>query len=1048
MLFAPDSNQEWDDQGLFFALVLNFIFVTCFVSLVVFFHLCRVLWLRRLYRPNHTTTIIQTTSCNTESVFSSISLNSSPLNFNSNVKRVGRALSYPCSLFTFFNLRLWLSVEEKVPHMESILRTATTTAGDGEEERKEEVVSDEREVVHDSLTADVLAKTKTPIDPQIALYLAFLKFAASLTCLWSFFGLLLCVVSSSDTYLSDYIVQRDIHHCHRMDGNKTGCIDKVPFCKFFVVDNVLDVAKCIPVPIRGLYDLSTLNISPRSWRFWLVGLFDNFFCIIFILVVLFYIWRVNDYIQAVMSLQMQHAIGHRVAVVYGIDEKMLSEATFKKEFLEEQSYFDCARETTGEVVENNIEDSKIWSNEDHMNRIFNCRCLQFIFSIFGSDQYKINRKSLGFTKENCVQELIFPLSPVNGIFNCIKETESAIVSLQMAIADEKAHMEKEQKRYCQQENSDVNISQVPVDNDRDKRLLMRAPFPFCFKKVLQLDFKKQVFIQSASKLNECIDKIRLNPRKLAAFIIFSDAVSAYEFVTLFHLRQGVLSNARASIAGPADGIVHKNLSVNRYVMWLKSILVLFAFTALVLFWSVPIGFLSSVENLAQIPGIGRPIVESYRKTPQLVREIITSILPVLLLMLFEFFLPIIIRYFVIAMGAVNTCEVNCGMLFFQYLFMVLTGVIFQAALQGGFRQLGDILSDPSSEAIFNFFVALVSPQGGFWYVRVITAACCSSWLNLIDPFPLLIALLRHKFVSVQRAYDDFFKTCEFVLSGSYSFDLVIFSIALLFHTTAPFLTLFVAIFFFARYATQRCKLYDRYRPDVHPLYDCTLFCASAQVIRSVTMLYCLGSVGSVLFMGFRDHKGGVVLCSFSLMAAFILLFYVYIVTNCWANSLTNARRFAEQNKTKKMLHKKNFTVATTNNENNGSAKKKNSDCSDKANVEEGSMAQFCAPLIREENDINRDVVVNSVGGGGNTHNETGQCYFDGIFKNEAELLPQGKTISSSYQPKYQRLLHINIFDEISRLEKNVFYVNRYWNSKFQLIGELPDNRETGDFLMP
>lgn len=74
------------------------------------------------------------------------------------------------------------------------------------------------------------------------------------------------------------------------------------------------------------------------------------------------------------------------------------------------------------------------------------------------------------------------------------------------------------------------------------------------------------------------------------------------------------------------------------------------------------------------------------------------------------------------MGAFNKNERDGGHLYLQYLFMVLTTVIFQAALQGGLKQLANLVISPDGETITNFFVSCVTPTGGYWYAKVISAA--------------------------------------------------------------------------------------------------------------------------------------------------------------------------------------------------------------------------------------------------------------------------------------------------------------------------------------
>ncbi len=47
----------------------------------------------------------------------------------------------------------------------------------------------------------------------------------------------------------------------------------------------------------------------------------------------------------------------------------------------------------------------------------------------------------------------------------------------------------------------------------------------------------------------------------------------------------------------------------------------------------------------------------------------------------------------------------------------------QAALQGGFVQFMELVTDPTGKAVRDFIVALVSPSDGYFYALIISAAC-------------------------------------------------------------------------------------------------------------------------------------------------------------------------------------------------------------------------------------------------------------------------------------------------------------------------------------
>ncbi|RNF27488.1 uncharacterized protein Tco025E_00290 [Trypanosoma conorhini] len=1036
MNVSLDPKATWDDQGLWFTLAFNAFALAVLGGLSVFFLVVPSLWLRRLYRPNHTTTVTSgstaasprkgsgealpalNTATTPDAKFSS----TSPI---SPQRRVGRVLPYRCSLFVLPSLRDWLSVEEEVAHLERLVQSDVTAVfpqpGEGGTAAERAFFAAE-------------AKTRVPLDPHVSLYLFFLKLFATVFLVGGIFNIWICVLSGTDNYLDTYIVRRDIHKCRLLDGNATACNAKAPFCRYVGTD-------CHPVRLPGLYDLSAQNIRPHSWRLGVVGVLDMCFSAVYVVAVLFFLQRANAYITHVMRLQMEHALGHRVAIVRGLGADMMSEAKFRQAYLVEEAYFRPRGGSGGQVVKGNRPCDQDGADGEPEDAYYQCDCtsLSCIFSVVDFNYYKTTRQDAIFTRDSSVQQLLFPREPPRGMYRTMDKTESAMEALQEAIADQKSYLKRQQE----------TLSGAPQGKDEAVQILMmHAPCPWCCSKVPKVEFRTKAFIAQATRLNKFIDATTVKHTRGSAFIIFSDALAAYEFVNLFESRRGGVAGARATIAGPPSGIIHFNLTADRYMGWLRALAGVLVFIVLLFFWTVPVGLLSSLDNLAYIPGVGKPVLRLYMKTPEEVRGAVTAFLPVVMLEIFNAALPYIIRGFVVAMGAVNREELRGGELYLQYLFMVLTGVIFQAALQGGLSQLADLIADPSGEAVIGFFASVVSPKGGYWYAKVITAACLSVWMYFISPSKLIMALLQRKMASLQRVYDRLLGPCHFDWTYCYSFDLTILAMGLLFHMTVPLLALFVGFYFLLRYMTQRCRLYDRYRPKIDPLDDCTVFSASAQVIRAASWLYCLGGVGAVLLMSLRNHVVGVVLCSVSLAAGILILGRVHYVSRRWVGSLANARRFLPHKRAVQALYGATTATAapppSTNVISDGrsamelaamllrQSREGGSDGAEAATGRRsGSGDRNAAPDISSNSNDNSG---NGGGGGAVATADEGLSALDNRLRGCAtELLPHDPNVSSRYQPKHQQLVHIDVEQEIQKMQEEVFYVERYWDSKFEML---------------
>ncbi|KAH8608796.1 putative Calcium dependent channel 7TM region putative phosphate [Trypanosoma vivax] len=1104
----------WDDKGLWFTLIVYSIVFAVLTALSFVALLVRVTWLRRLYRTNHTAIALvhgDASLLNAGPIARGdvTMTKASPLSEQPGVK-VGCCLPFRCSLLTFPSWRSWLSVEEGAEHLESLLdsegdllhdkgktssplsldgrtglaggnsgdsvRNSDCAASGGDEGRNTSTVKKCRrqgneETGHISFVGGRRGKEctervcnnncgtgedcplntcKTPLDPQVALYVYFLKIFATIFVVGFCLNAWICALSATDNYLETTAMERDEEKCHEMDGNVMKCMSKRPYCRY------MDDERCYPEPLDGLYDLSVQNISPRSWRLWCVALLDVVFSLFFVFTVLLYLWRVDTYVEAVMKRQLKNALGHRVAVVYGLRNEELSELVFREKFLTESAYFGPGKPYKNLIhcIPNRLVTScssvdveeggdsggdgggrkkrrggAAARNEEvyHQCEVKGTICP---FSMCACIPVETPRENAVFLEEGSVKQLLFPRDPPRGMYKWIQRTEVAMQGFHEAVADSRAFHRLSE-----------NLSDAGRRKLAKKLLFMRPPFPFCCGSVRKEDYWSEELVNSAAHLNRCISTIPCNVGSGGAFVIFGDALDAYEFVNLVKLQQSSISSIWSDVAGPPEEVIQGSLSRDRRVGWFKKAIVLGLFIVMLFFWSIPVSFLSSIDNFQHVPGM-EWIATSFRRLPQWLHAVVVTLLPVIVLGLFNLLLPKIMSLFALSMGVINKAERDIGVMWLMYLFMVLTGVVFQAALQGGLQELASILSNPSGESIAEFFVALVTPTGGFWYARVIIAALFSTWVTFLDPVAFFMALVRGNFVNVQRVYDKLFAPCLFEWPELYSFDLSILAMGLLFHMTVPLLSFFVGIYFVVRYFTQRAMLYDRYRPDLHPRYHCTAFEAPAMAIRSSCFLYCLGCLGDVLFMSMRQHIGGVVICSFTTVFSIALFAYVYMVTRRWTNSLSNVRRLLTKDLPSSNQSMCDISVGEKRGPSTEEQWEGGREVPERNHPEEASQCHLTTPTIKH---CSLDAVSALVGHTlvlrkqdgvleeAAVANSTTPLLYENTRRRQVGLLPESTCIFSQYQPRHQRLELFNPTTEMERIERDVADVDRYWNVPFAVF---------------
>ncbi|XQJ26126.1 protein of unknown function DUF221, putative [Leishmania guyanensis] len=959
-------------------------------------------------------------------------------------------------------------------------------------------------------TGSLTTLPKTAVDPLVAVYLFTLKFFFSLMFLGEIFTVWIMVIAQNDDYMESTLIQRDIHDCKSQDNNQTECELRKPYCYYRG-----DGLGCGVVALHGLYDLTVLNINPRSSRWTGVGMLNLCFCVVLVGLTLFYLKNVGKYAEAVMANQMRHALGYRVVCVRGIDSTdVRTDHAFRQAFLKLSVYFPDAlpspstsnslsatatsSPSTGArsqgggatsnppaPLDNSGDFAEVDDNEGSYT-VCECPGLNCLFSATGMHYYVVRRSDAAFTKPENVEQILITREPPLGTLEIIAETEAAMANLQEAIADEKALRRRLMLRHQTRASAttrrvsssggvrlfpgrasnvvvssdDVVLSEVAAahgnhaDNGSDAVLMMRAPFPGCCDKTPAVPYYEAVFFRCVREMNMALERVPQQQVAGAAFVVFKDALCAHEFRQLFTARfGGLFSPLTATIAGPPGRIFQSSLTTGRCVLWVRFFLIFVLYVFLILTWSIPISILGSLEQLSTISSI--TVLRKYAELPKWLRSLINAYLPVGALALLNVALPHIIRFMVRAMGAFNRAECDGGQLYLQYVFMVVTAVIFQAAFQGAVSRLADILAKPDQDAIINFFVSCISPSNGYFYAKVITATCLSTWVDMLDPVGILKALLLRGRAHVQRNYDALFLPCEFEFPRLLSFDLMVLSMGLLYHMTAPLLGLLVVCYFFVRYWSQRAKQYDRYRPTLSPAHDCTDFGMAAQAIRCVMWLYCFAETCGVLLMSLRGHKGGVVMCSLALSTGVALTVYVYVQTDKWTASLANARHFTRDANRLRSHHAgpqatsaltittpwrrcpvKRATAASggstdTNDRASplfasaGAAAPPSQLHDDSDNpymTEADAVEQRCSPNARNS-------VVQEEGALDSYERVTlNQLLFDAT-RNPflSHLLPRKPGMTMRYQPKHQRLAIINAAAELRAMKGTDFVVERYWD---------------------
>jgi hypothetical protein len=506
----------------------------------------------------------------------------------------------------------------------------------------------------------------------------------------------------------------------------------------------------------------------------------------------------------------------------------------------------------------------------------------------------------------------------------VKEYECARLALEDAILGEVAWRKEETEAKMREKTKKTgadtkeNVAaeaaaavEVIIPSDQAEAVMMQRVPAKCFAKVPAVEYAAAELTKAADQVNAGIEQLLSELRQNlileqvegsgtaahftgAVAIRFRSSRVAYEFENLFSAAFGtdsVLSNRRVAIAGTPAGLETQTLAAHVVKVRLMYLLFTIIFVFLVFFWAVPVALLGSLDSLAAMPSPVGPIFVTFTKNiPVTVRGTLQAYLPVIVLVIFNIVLPSMIRAFARMKGHATQRDVESSSLKMLSTFMVMTGVVMQAVLQGGLFQLSAVVQNPTQEAVVAMIIAIVSPQGGYWYATTLTAAFLSTFLNALLLGPVIVSRITAKSCFSQRQYDDLYKPQTVDLTVILSTDAVILAVGMFFHGTVPLLALCSGCYFLMKFWVFRWLLLDVcepvHRPDDEAVTDLSQY---TYMFRLITLFFVISSFGCTLVTALQMHTGGIVVCGIAAVVSVAVHVYVNLSVGGWEPSLITAR---------------------------------------------------------------------------------------------------------------------------------------------------------------
>eukprot|EP00051_Salpingoeca_urceolata_P034709 m.26301 g.26301 ORF g.26301 m.26301 type:complete len:709 (-) comp8172_c0_seq1:47-2173(-) len=329
--------------------------------------------------------------------------------------------------------------------------------------------------------------------------------------------------------------------------------------------------------------------------------------------------------------------------------------------------------------------------------------------------------------------------------------------------------------------------------------------------------------------------------KCAGFVVFKSRASAVACGQVSHAGIPYLWTVQPS--PEIRDIKWSNLDMPYLSRSMRSIISSFATGALVLFWSIPVAFVSALTTLEELGKLGAGWLVDIVELSPILQGFLEGFLPTLALIVFMAMLPTILTAFSTAEGIPSIGLINLSMMNKLYVFY-LVNVFFVSLLAGAaFDQMKAIIDSPTS--IVNLLGEAVPRTGVFFTTYVMLLAFSSFSMSLLRVGPLIVSWLKLKYLAkTTKEQDDAWNPGPFNFGTALPVQLLVALLLLVYASSAPVILPFTVLFFLFGYVATRYTLFyvtvqnfeigGRFWPAVFDK------CMLGVVIYEITMLGILG----------------------------------------------------------------------------------------------------------------------------------------------------------------------------------------------------------------
>ena len=229
------------------------------------------------------------------------------------------------------------------------------------------------------------------------------------------------------------------------------------------------------------------------------------------------------------------------------------------------------------------------------------------------------------------------------------------------------------------------------------------------------------------------------PSVFVEFFTQAEAQSAYQSVTHHH----ALHMSPRFIGINPEEVIWKSLKMNWASRVIRGILTTAVVTALVIFWSIPVGFVGILSNIQSLIDLA-PFLSFLNNMPSVIFGIIQGLLPAILLAVLMALVPIFLRIMAKVAGAPSLGAVELKVQNYYFAFQVIQVFLVTTLTSAASASVSKIICEPTQAPTL---LAKNLPKASNFYISyfVLQGLTISS-ARLLSIAGLIIFRLLHKFL--------------------------------------------------------------------------------------------------------------------------------------------------------------------------------------------------------------------------------------------------------------------------------------------------------------